>query len=119
MNVMSMCEPHWKELRHALRVKGLGDFIAPSAEEAMKMLGALAKDGVSLKNFDPMMAAHNAICMRALGCGGLEIFEGAPDGQICPLCEAEKHGGLNWIESAVDSVAKFVKTLPNPRAQEA
>lgn len=84
---MKFCSNHWTELKAAISEKGLDDLIAKNGEEAAKRMVSELDGGVSRSNFDPLMAAHNAIVSNAIESAGLQIL--AQEG--CPLCLLIEH----------------------------
>jgi hypothetical protein len=104
---MRFCQPHWDQLRDAVRSRGLYDFVASSGKEAVARMAAQFEDASDGKPYDPLMAAHFMIVDRALELGGLYLMTQKEDGsEYCPLCEMEAHGGdpAQWIDGATDFV---------------
>ena len=86
--------------------------VAESGEQAAKNLLS-EMEGRTIDNFDPLMAAHNAIMTNAIATAGLEVMMANEDGSDrCPLCwmngKSNDAGNpvLNvfdeWIERAAD-----------------
>jgi hypothetical protein len=101
------CQPHWDELREAIRTRKLDHLVPKSGEEAVERL----KDELegNPDQFDPLMAAHNMVVGNAMNILGLSLFTG----DLCPLCEVEKAGkeeGLGdgtasgWVTASADGV---------------
>lgn len=106
---MKFCLPHWNQLKDAIKARGLGDMIAASGEEAVKMLTS-PQD--KIENFEPLMTAHNILVHNALNAGGMYLLGQKEDGtDYCPICEAEEHGATGWIEQAADMVAERAREL--------
>lgn len=111
---MKFCDEHWTQLRDAIKVRGLFDFVSGSGEEAVKNLVS-ASERPTKKNYDPLMSAHNMIIGNAINAGGaylLGVNPDGPEGHYCPVCEAEKHDYKGWIDLAADGVKQYIETLP-------
>jgi len=104
---------HWGRLRAAIDARGLTALIAEGGERAAANLVSELTDGPSIDNFDPLMAAHNAIMSNALATAGLEVMYANEDGSDrCPLCwmneQANNAGNPtpnaydDWIDRAAD-----------------
>lgn len=115
-----MCQPHWDELRQAIDDRGLSHLIAQGGERAARNLVDEAQNGLSIKNFDPLMAAHNAIWGNALDLAGLAVMVPNDDGSDrCPYCyilaEAPKHDAAgrfdDWITRAADGAKAQYEAL--------
>lgn len=118
---MKFCQPHWEKLRRAIDERGLAHLIAKGGEQAARNMAAELRQGASIQSFDPLMAAHNAIWMRAMDVAGLAVMAPNENGtERCPICflnqahAAECQGppcGLprdtafdHWIDRAADMV---------------
>lgn len=91
---MKICDDHWGRLRDAIRERGIYHLVAQSGETAMRqMADVIETQGMTLRNFDPLMAAHNMIISEALNAGGLAIMVRNDDGsERCPICfMSEQH----------------------------
>ncbi len=112
---MKFCEPHWQELKDAIRARGLWHLVASSSEAAFERAKAELGGKGTLATYDPLMAAHWAICSRAIELGGLYLLEGP----YCPLCELDAHTknpdgsksdppqSREWIKGVSDAVERF------------
>lgn len=111
---MKICPKHWEQLKHAIKVRGLFDFVSASGSEMFeRVLGDLQGEQTTRRNFDPLMACNNSLFANALQYGGLYLMMQQEDGtEYCPVCEANKHGQEGWIDLAADSAAEYMKTLP-------
>lgn len=127
-------------LRHAIQARGLGDFVAGSGEEAIKMMERDVEKGPPKKrsDYDPLMSAHwmivnNAMDMLGIiGMNPLSLMAHDPERpeMNCPICclnwhsanhdkictdpNCKKPRGLtydDWINKAADGVAAYIKTL--------
>ncbi len=106
---MKFCQPHWEQLKNAIKVRGLFDFVSSSGMEAVTKTSA---DQSKAENFEPLMGSHNMIVANALQAGGLYMMGTKEDGTpYCPVCEAEKHGHTGWIDKAADAALEHSKTL--------
>lgn len=95
--------PHWEALKQGVQNRGMWHLVARSGEEATAhMLQELRGEEAP---FDPLMAANWAICGAAIEFGGLAMLSG----NICPLCEADVHGGHanNWINGCLDEQLRY------------
>jgi len=82
------CQPHWDRLRAAIEARGMGHLIAKSGEQAMMRVEEELIGQETKHTFDPLMASHNMVLERALGCLGLGILAPNEDGtDKCPVCE--------------------------------
>lgn len=119
---MRFCQPHWTTLRAAIDERGLSPLVARGGAQAARNFAAEARDGPSIKNFDPLMVAHNQIWSRAMEMVGLELMRPNEDGsERCPLCFVnEVHAKtckgspcrlplVNGFDSWIPSVADWVK----------
>lgn len=108
---MQFCTEHWQGLRDEISKRGLADFVSKSGEQVGEKLKAEMQGGLSKDNFDPLMAAHNAIVGAVIRDAGLAAF-----GEIeCPLClvkaNAPEGTVRNWIEGAVGDQAEIAMGL--------
>ena len=112
---MKMCDQHWTELRHAIAVRGLNDFVAAGGGELLERIkGELEDKPQTKRNFDPLLSANFALMSNAIRGGGLYLLGLKPDGgEYCPVCEAEAHGQTGWIEKAAEGAAFAVAELPD------
>lgn len=109
-----MCQPHWEQLKQAIKDRGLYDLVPKGGQAAAEMMARQMASGNSLAAFDPLMTANNMIWGNALQLGGLAMMQDNTDGsEPCPYCyvlhEGPKHGILNgeyddWIDKAADGV---------------
>jgi hypothetical protein len=84
---MKFCMPHWNELREKVVAHGMESLIAKSGEDIHARMVAAIEGGPKPTTFDPLMAAHNAILIRALDTAGLAVMAPNEDGsERCPLC---------------------------------
>lgn len=64
---MRFCEEHWDALRERISARGLDHLVAADAPVAARQMKDQVESGeVSLRNFDPLMAAHWAIVNNAM-----------------------------------------------------
>lgn len=112
---MKFCMPHWDELRKAISDRGLDHLVAKDGKAAMAMMmDEIKKQDLDSSNFDPLMAAHNAIAAHAIEQGGLYLLTD----DYCPLCELKKHKGnpKEWIDGASNEcleLARKMKLVPD------
>ena len=113
---MKFCQPHWDDLRVAIRDRGLEQLVARSGAAAAKRLASEVQGRATDATYDPLMAAHNLI----LG-NGLRVFgAGLMFGDRCPLCTQQEHldgcadcrakGGetpSDWIKYVSDGVLAY------------
>ena len=102
---MRFCQPHWKALREAIDKRRLGDFISDSPSEvANEMRVQLEGKENPDSPYDPLMGATNMVYGRAIELGGLYLLQG----DLCPVCEAVKHGSTEsyWIDGPADAILK-------------
>lgn len=138
---MQFCNNHWTALRKAITSRGLSDFVSNDGHEAIQReVGHLQGQPSTRENFDPLMAAHWAICNRAMETinhiGGnplaLMLKDLEHPERECPICylnylsaehdrtctepTCKKPKGLtfdDWIESVADHIKQTVAALPN------
>lgn len=107
---MKFCNPHWEELREAIKSKGMWDLVSRNGEEAVKRL---SDEDKKPESFDPLMSAHNMILGNALKAGGLYLLQG----DYCPLCELDKNNdkmgehSKDWIEGATNGCLEHCREL--------
>lgn len=91
---MKMCQKHWDALREAITARGLSALVAEDGHRAATNVVDELKNGRTLDNYDPLMAAHWALvgnCMETLGrtagpqAVAAVMFDHDPSGG-CPLC---------------------------------
>jgi hypothetical protein len=108
---MKLCQSCWDKLRIAIEQRGLGGFISKDGEVAASQIVNQLTAGVSVDNYDPLMAANFAIWSQSLQSFGIGMMsEDAP----CPLCyrteleahcvdpKCSKQTGDDWIQFAAD-----------------
>lgn len=129
---MKFCQPHWDELRAALDERGLSHLIAKDGKQAVKNLAAELTEGRSVENYDPLMAAHNAILNNVMGVVGIEVMYPNEDGSDrCPLCflTTEHKAGCkdptceidsydDWIDRAADDQLSYWSGVAAPEENE-
>ena len=82
---MQFCQPHWDMMRAEIEKLGIADWVASDGETAAKQLvDQVKRDETTPVNYDPLMAAHNAIFGRVLQGLGLVVMN-ADYG--CPICD--------------------------------
>jgi len=90
--LLALCPNHWKELRTALRVRGLEGFVSKSRAEAHSkaVLAQELGDAAAAECYDPLLIGATELLSN-----GLEVLSederGAiaavkPDVPVCPLC---------------------------------
>lgn len=106
---MQMCPSHWEALRQGVKDRGLWHLVATSGEEAFAQVQDELAGTADPQRFDPLISANWAMFSTAIQFGGLEML----DGQHCPLCEADKHGGhaQEWIEGCLDAQLAHARDL--------
>lgn len=101
---MKFCQNHWDKLRAAIEAQGLDSMVPKSGEEACNRMVKQLQGNEVLNNYDPLMAAHNAILSNAMDTlryiGGNPFFMMAehrdhPEWE-CPICY------LNWLSEEHD-----------------
>ncbi len=104
---MRFCQPHWEQLKDAIRERGLFHLVADSGEAAVERLAEEAKGEATIATYDPLMDAHNMMVVRAIECGGLSVLRG----DTCPLCEANRHthDGMadEWITTCTNAILVY------------
>lgn len=137
---MKFCQTHWDALKRAIAARGLGDLIAESGDAAATKLQSQAiTKRRTLKNFEPLIEAHNTIIAHTIDLLSanqinpmplLTGIEGQPELE-CPICYlnyvAKTHDESctdpnckqpkgrtfdNWINKAADGMAQYAATLP-------
>lgn len=121
---MQLCSDHWATLRKAIDERGLRRFVAKDGNTAVNRIRRELEGTAGPDDYDPLMAANNAIWSNAINVGGLAVM--APDAG-CPLCflnQAHKESCTEegcefsydgWIERAANEVDDYVKKkLPCP-----
>lgn len=117
---MRMCMDHWTQLREAIASRGLSALVAEGGEAAVRNLTSEMAEGRTIDNFDPLMAAHNAILGNAMGLVGLAAMADNDDGsERCPLCYINQQLRASWEKSREEG-AKVDEPYPcgDPRCQE-
>lgn len=99
------CQPHWDQLREAVRVRGLDKFGAQNAEEAHRDMVDQAQGEET--QFDPLMGSFWRLSNAVLETAGLRAV-----GQ-CPMCilrdESDPELKLvdDWIDGVTDSAHQY------------
>ncbi len=92
---MQFCPSHWDALKKAIDNAGLSTLIAVDGKRAMQNLASEATEGLTVDNFDPLMAAHNAILANAMDLAkeryhadplGMMFDDPAHPERACPIC---------------------------------
>ncbi len=106
---MKFCPEHWQQLRETIEASGLTALIAEDGTAAVKNLASELKDGATIDNFDPLMAAHNMIWSRAM----TEIAEKYQQNPLMLMADEADHPGwacpicaLNWCHAEHDRLCK-------------
>jgi len=115
---MRMCMTHWDTLKDAIKARGLYEAVSHSGKDvAAKLVDQ--NTGVTSKNFDPLMYAHNRILENLMSIGGAAVM--LQDG--CPICYATKVHDAHckeegctftydgWIDKAADEALEVHKGL--------
>jgi hypothetical protein len=98
-----MCQPHWDRLRAAIGERGLSALVADSGEQAVSNFRSQLDHGQTIDNYDPLMAAQNAIVGNGLQLAGLELFADEDDGsERCPICFLTRMHDAHCREPACD-----------------
>ena len=108
---MKFCMPHWDALRAAIKARGLNALVAESGEKAVSNMTSELKDGSTIDNYDPLMAAHWAIVNNVADIDPNILFI-----EDCPLCYANRMhnehckdpnctGGATYYDSWIDRAA--------------
>lgn len=106
---MKICQPHWDELRRAIRDRGLEQYVSKDGADAAARLVRSMEEKQSKANFDPLMAAHTAILSNALRIGGLYILAPAEGGGLrCPICHLKRP---EWIDYAANDQLMTAREL--------
>lgn len=118
---MKMCQPHWDQIREAIRVRGLSHLGASSGIEALERLNDELAGRATPDTYDPLMDANNMIWSKALEFGGLYLMGQKDDGsQYCPLCEVDIHTparedgrpeAQHWIEGCTDTILRHCREI--------
>lgn len=106
---MNWCQPHWDQLREAVRLRGLDGFIAKDGEQAAEnMINQLeGEDEV----FDPLMGSWVRINLEMAESltragRGHEILQ-----MRCPMCLLVEDGQpelvQNWIDGCTDNAKSY------------
>jgi hypothetical protein len=123
---MTMCQPHWDELRAAVKAAGLEHTVSPdgviAAQRAVKMM----KGSTDPADFDALIYCFNVISLNALRGNNREKFLAGYQG--CPLCLMGGHcvdcfaktrpGNTEWIGFAVRDCLAEVADLQYPSRPE-
>ena len=88
---------HWTRLRQTIEDRGLSALVADSGKKAAANLASEVVDGRTIDNFDPLMAAHNAILGNVVKLTGLAVMVNNEDGsERCPLCYLNQRSADSW-----------------------
>lgn len=118
---MKFCTDHWAALRAAIDSRGLAALVAESGDQAARNLLGEVADGRTIDNFDPLMAAHNAIMSNALSAAGGQAIR-MLTADVCPICFCNSGDPANaagirvhdydvWIDKAADDALAAWKAL--------
>lgn len=98
---MNWCQPHWDQLRQAIKVRGLDNFGAKNSEELKAQI-----ENDNEEKFDPLMGSWmriNQHMIESPGCRG-RILE-------CPMCILVTDGQpdlvAKWIDGCTDEALKY------------
>lgn len=105
-----MCQPHYEQLKQAIRDRGLWPLVAQSPEAASANIEAQVNGDQDPKNYDPLLNATMMIYHQGVKQGGLYMMTG----DYCPLCELEAHTtwgkAAEWISGCTDAVLEYCRT---------
>jgi hypothetical protein len=104
---MKICAGHWTQLRTAIDTRGLTNLVAESGEQATRNLASELDHGSTIDNFDPLMAAHNAIMGNAMSAVQPGLLMTMMQGDNCPICWLKANDPTpydydQWIDLAAD-----------------
>jgi hypothetical protein len=68
----TFCPEHWDMLRNEITRQGLASFVAEDGMEAGRKLKAMHDDGVTVDNFEPLLAANLDATLLAVKHGGAD-----------------------------------------------
>lgn len=100
---MSFCAKHWQDLRDAIDIAGLKDFVAKDGMEAGTKIQKWQAGEATKENFEPLLMAHMNIIAAFIQDGGESAaVRITSDPKCCPICEVDLHShlGVNWIKGA-------------------
>lgn len=81
------CQKHWDMQREAIKAKGMYHLVHKGGEQAMKHVLRQLKGEDKEQDFDPLLAANNAIFVNALNAVGLQLMVPDDSGKLpCPIC---------------------------------
>lgn len=98
---MKFCQPHWDQLREAIKNLGLAHLIKSGedlVEATVQQLNGLGDD---ISTYDPLNSAHWNIIDHCITDAGVNVLY-LMSGDYCPLCVAR------------DALTEHVKTCVNP-----
>jgi hypothetical protein len=100
---MNWCQPHWDQLRAAIKERGLDGFGAQNGQQAIQ--DAAAQIEGKPTDFDPLMGCFWQINSQMLRDVGLRAIE------RCPLCilveDGQPHLVGNWLKGVTDSALEY------------
>lgn len=111
---MKCCQPHWEELKQAIKDKGLYQLVHSTGEALMESMVNQLNGDHDKKDFDPLMNAVFAIYAHYLKFAGIQ----AANQDECPLCAVDRKfpgASKNWIEGSTDdqlAAARYLKLVP-------
>jgi len=115
---MQICKKHWAELRKAIEVRGLSEFVSKTSEEAANKIQEEVKNGKRLTRdqFDPMIAANFALWNNCADVGGIGLLaiEGCPLCELIDNCECGKGDACefrHWIDCAANEQLQHAKDM--------
>lgn len=106
---MRFCSEHWGALRAVIAREGVGHLVGKDGRQAIRAMVREIEGTAGPDDFDPLMAAHNAIVNRVIDeVTGVDLFFVGEDGvERCPICYANElhrancqEAGCTWDFSA-------------------
>lgn len=104
---------HWEQLRQAIKSRGLWDLVCDREQDEAnppKLLELMK--AIRIKDFNPLLFAAYNLYLGAMRAGGNTMLHKNDDySEKCPVCEAEKHACLDWIDKAANGAADRAKQI--------
>lgn len=107
---MQMCQPHWEQMKQAVKDRGMWHLVARDGKEAVDAAVRQLEGEENASDWDPLMAMNWNFFSAALEYGGLGVMGEDENGnQYCPLCLAKNHGEVPemdkmWVDGCADAM---------------